>query len=228
MSTKLVAITGGIGCGKSVVARILAAMHYPVYDCDSRARCIIDNSPAIKNEISESLGCCCVTADGTLDRKKVGDIVFSDLEKLAILNDITHAAVREDLRRWLKEHSESYKKSQFDSKAKHLSDDAKGVLQYRGCADLLFVETAILYQSGIDRMVDAVIEVVAPEEIRIERIIQRNGLSYSQAVDRVESQKITVESPHHHVYPLHNDNNIAVLPQLLDILETLRACEYRS
>lgn len=189
----LVAISGGIGSGKSVVARILRSVGYEVYDCDSRARQLIDNSPEIKNEIVECIGRCCISENGCLDRKTVGEIVFKDPDKLAILNRITHAAVRKDIVRW----------------------------QNQQPSQLKFVETAILYQSEIDRMVDAVIEVTAPVNVRIERIQERNRLTVDEIMNRINAQNFTVSNPHPRVYTIDNNGKTAILPQVEGILKRL-------
>lgn len=132
---KLIAICGGIGSGKSVVCRIVAAMGHEVYDCDSRAKEIMDCSAEIKNAIACRVHREAIAPDGSIDRRRLGEIVFSDAEALARLNSIVHAAVREDLALWAA----------------------------RRPGKLLFVETAILYQSGLDAMVDEVWDVEAPQ-----------------------------------------------------------------
>lgn len=190
--SKLIAIAGGIGSGKSVVARMLQAMGYQVYDCDLQARKLIDGSHGIKCAIAEAIGPQSIADDGSLDRSYVSSIVFSDKEKLLKLNSITHSAVRDDLHRW----------------------------RHNGGA-LRFVETAILYQSGIDRMVDAVIEVTAPAETRIERITARNNIGRQHALARINSQHYDAAEPHPFVYSIINDDRHAILPQLLDILPKL-------
>lgn len=189
----LVAISGGIGSGKSVVARMLRSMGYEVYDCDTHARQLIDDSEEIKAEISKCLGQCCISDNGSLDRKVVGEIVFNSHDKLAILNRITHAAVRKDIDMW------------------------HGLQPSR----LMFVETAILYQSKIDRMVDAVIEVTAPVDIRVKRIQERNRLDLPEIMNRIKAQNYYVENPHPVVYTIDNSGTLAVLPQLENILGKL-------
>lgn len=189
----LTAISGGIGSGKSVVARMLISMGYDVYDCDSRARRLIDDNIHIRETIAARLGQSCITPDGSLNRKIVGDIVFNNPDKLKQLNAITHAAVRADIECW--------------------SEERKG--------KLLFVETAILYQSEIDRMVDAVIDVTAPVDIRIERVMRRNGLAYDDVLARINAQNFIVENPHPRIYTILNDGIQAVLPQLQSVLEDL-------
>lgn len=190
----LVAISGGIGSGKSVVARMLGAMGYRIYDCDSRARSIIDSNRDIKLAICELLGCNCLDADGNLDRKMTGNIVFSNADKLDGLNRITHSAVRHDICQWRQLHRDG----------------------------LLFVETAVLYQSGIDRMVDSVIEVNAPLELRIKRVMRRNGFTESEVSDRINSQNYAVSSPHPIIYTIINDDVQPLLPQVHSVLSDYR------
>lgn len=189
----LIAISGGIGSGKSIVARMLEALGYSVYDCDSKARQLIDSSIAIKEAIASELGAQCITSDGSVNRKAVSDIVFNDSDKLDRLNAITHAAVRDDLTKWSDENSDSLK----------------------------FVETAILYQSGIDNLVDGVIEVTAPIEVRVARINRRNNLGYNDIMRRIEAQNFKAENPHPIVYTVRNDDITAVLPQLQSILDSI-------
>ena len=122
----LTAITGGIGSGKSVVSRVLRILGYPVYDCDSAAKSLMDADEEIKRRLIDEIDSLAVV-DGVIDRRRIAEVVFADAEKLAALNAIVHAAVREDIASWV------------------FSQDS----------DRLFVETAILYESGLNRMVDA-------------------------------------------------------------------------
>ncbi|MDE6187093.1 MAG: dephospho-CoA kinase, partial [Duncaniella sp.] len=72
----LTAISGGIGCGKTVVSRIVMAMGYPVYDCDSRASRIMDTDDSIKRDIAEKVHRECITDDGRIDRRRLSEVVF--------------------------------------------------------------------------------------------------------------------------------------------------------
>lgn len=183
---RLIAISGGIGCGKSVVSAILDRLGYHVYDCDTRAKLLMDSSREIMNrlvnEIHES-----VVVDGHIDRKRLSQLVFSDADKLARLNSIVHGEVKTDLSRWADRHS----------------DDS-----------LLFVETAILYQSGLDKMVDEVWEVVAPLALRIERVMSRNGCSAAEVESRIASQVVDAESPRGEVHKIVNDGFTPLLPRV--------------
>lgn len=186
-SDVLTAITGGIGSGKSVVAKIVSALGYEVYDCDSRARVLME-SDGIKELLADRFGSHIFNSDRQLQRKVLADIVFSDPEKLQQLNSITHSAVREDLAGWVASHSQS---------------------------SPLFVETAILYQSGIDRMVSSVWEVTAPRELRIARVMQRNGLSRDEIIARIEAQDSYIPPlPHKTVFEIVNDGVRPLLPRV--------------
>ena len=185
---ELIAITGGIGCGKSIVSLILKEMGYEVYDCDWKAKYLMDNSPTIKNCLKSVFGND-IIIDGTINRVKLASIVFNNKEKLVKLNNIVHSSVKEDLISWKLENS--HKK-------------------------LLFVETAILYQSGLDSIVDEVWEVNAPLEIRIERVMKRNNISRQDVLSRIESQKCEILTPADYI--ITNDDKVAILPQLVTIL----------
>lgn len=186
----LIALTGGIGSGKSVVSDTLLAMGYDVYDCDHQAHRLMNESLDIKSQISSLFGNDCLLPDGTVDRRHLSEIVFADAEKLEHLNHIVHGAVRDHLRQW---HSIR--------------------------TDICFVETAILYQSGLDEMVDAVWEVTAPRELRILRVMKRNGLTASQVEARIAVQDNYV-SPRRHprVSIIVNDGTSPVLPQVERLL----------
>lgn len=185
---ELIAITGGIGCGKSIVSLILKEIGYEVYDCDCKAKYLMDNSPTIKDCLKSTFGND-IIIDGTINRVKLANIVFNNKEKLVKLNNIVHSSVKEDLISWKLENS--HKK-------------------------LLFVETAILYQSGLDSIVDEVWEVNAPLEIRIERVMKRNNISRQDVLSRIESQKYEILAQADYI--ITNDDKVAILPQLVTIL----------
>lgn len=188
----LIAIVGGIGSGKSVVSRIVSVMGYEVYDCDTRAKRLMDSSDDIKGRIRCEIHPGCV-ADGKIDRKHLAEIVFADEEALRRLNTIVHSAVREDLRCWVEQCGEN---------------------------NTVFVETAILYQSGLDKMVDAVWEIDAPLDLRIERVMARNSVSREEVLARISSQDSFVPTAlHPSVTHIVNDNDQPILPQIERLLE---------
>lgn len=192
----IIAIAGGIGSGKSVVSRIVAAMGYAVYDCDSRAKWLMDNSDDIKAAISDAIDRTCIK-DGEIDRKALAAIVFNDETKLATLNAIVHGAVRRDFASWV-----------------------QGCTQHVG--QPCFVETAILYQSGLDAMVDEVWMVDAPVDLRIKRVMQRNGLRQEEVKARIATQdSFTPAIPHPAIHPITNDGATPLLPRIEQLLDRL-------
>ena len=189
---KLIAITGGIGCGKSVVARMVKIMGYEVYDCDSRAKALMINDPEVKKQLIMAFGEQTYLDDGTLNRQHLSDLAFADSNALAGINGIVHPATARDLQRWA------------DSQA------------HQG-AKLAFVETALLRTAGLDRVVDSVWHVTAPTDIRIRRVMTRSGLTAQQVKDRIAAQ-VAEDNLATGEHAIINDNTTALLPQVLQLL----------
>lgn len=190
---KLIALTGGIGSGKSIVARMVQVMGYKVYDCDSRARGLMTGDDDVKRQLVEAFGNDTYQPDGTLNRSYLSAVAFADGDALARLNAIVHPATAADLRRW--------------------ADD-----QARGGATIAFVETALLRTAGLDRVVDEVWHVTAPATVRIERVMARSGLTASQVKERIAAQSTEdVIAPGEKV--IVNDSVTAVLPQVIGLLQ---------
>ena len=187
----VIAIIGGIGSGKSVVSEILRTMDYPVYDCDSNAKLLMNRSDTIKNELIAAFGDDVVSDDGTINRVRLSDKVFGNETNLSRLNAIVHPAVIEDFNKWVE----------------------------RQCSTYVFVETAILYESGMDKCVDEIWEVTAPVDIRIERVMRRNGISEEAVRSRIESQSICGvalrEKSYHEII---NDGIAMLLPQVVELI----------
>ena len=189
----VIAISGGIGSGKSIVSRILTVMGYPVYDCDSEAKRIMNNSPSIKSFIKRNISDEAILADQSIDRTHLADVVFKNQVKLEMLNSVVHDEVKTDVAQWVKSKPVS------------------------------FVETAILYQSGLDKLVNQVWEIVAPDEIRINRVMKRNRFSAEQVKDRIKSQDIfVIPETHPETLLINNDGLEPVLPVILSLLKNLQ------
>ncbi|WP_289864721.1 dephospho-CoA kinase [uncultured Muribaculum sp.] len=189
-STRLIAITGGIGSGKSIISDILRAMGHKVYDCDTRAKALMDTDESIKDDLINLISIDAVRSDRTIDRKLLSEIVFNDPDALSRLNSIVHKAVRADLRRWRDTSSDK----------------------------TVWVETAILYASRLDREVDEVWEVTAPTELRVQRVMKRNSMSREQVLARISSQSTTAAQLHPLTKSIVNDGVEPVLPQILSLL----------
>ena len=192
----IIAITGGIGSGKSAVSRMLSVMGMLVYDCDSRAKSLMDRSDNIKRRIATEISPDCISSDNTIDRGLLSRYVFNDAGALDRLNKIVHGAVREDFNRWCVRHKDN---------------------------PMLFVETAILYQSGMDSMVDGVWEVVASEDTRVARVMARNHCPASEVKARISSQNSFIPRyKHPRTIYIDNDGSKALLQQVLSALADSR------
>lgn len=186
---RLIAIFGGIGSGKSVVSHVLSTMGYDVYDCDQNAKILMDNDCIIKQRLKSEINTIVVDELGTIDRNALAEIVFNDADMLRRLNTIVHEGVRKDLLNWCNNKTIS------------------------------FVETAILYQSGIDKLVDEAWEVIAPEDLRIARVMKRSSLLPDQIKARIESQNSFIpDQSHKNVKTIVNDGFEAILPQINSLL----------
>lgn len=157
----VVGLTGGIGSGKSTIARQLRMMGYMVYDSDSQAKRIIVEDLSVRKQLIQLFGEE-VFIDGVYQTNIVAQQVFADKCLLEKLNAIVHPAVRTDI--------EKQKASM-------------------GVGELLFVECAILYSSGIHALCDKVVLVTAPEEIRLQRTIQRDHSTINKVCARMRAQE---------------------------------------
>lgn len=187
---KLIAITGGIGCGKSIILSILKNMGYHVYDCDANAKKIMSNSLQIKDQIACEISPT-IVENGVINRNKLAEIVFNDNSKLKLLNNIVHSAVKNDILLWKIKNQNS---------------------------SILFIETAILYQSGLDKLVDEVWDVYASEALRVERVMLRSNLTKEQVYARINSQRYIPKKEHYNIKRIINENNIPIIPQILALI----------
>lgn len=186
---KRIAIIGGIGSGKSVVSRLLSLMGYPVYDCDSNAKRLMDESEDIHRGLVDIFGPPAVTPEG-INRAYISSIAFKDAEKLSKLNSLVHPAVLHDFDRWAQQNGE-----------------------------IVFVETAILSESGMSKSVDAVWSVEAPLECRVERVMVRNAMSRQDVMRRISSQATTIPDEITSVTHLINDDSHALIPQIVAAIQ---------
>lgn len=154
-----VGITGGIGSGKSTVCAILAEFGVAVYDSDSRAKHLMNEDNTLRERLVERFGSEVYCAEG-LNRIYLAERVFGNPEELKALNAIVHPAVMDDFDRWALEQEGSY----------------------------VVLESAILFEASLDRRVDVSVAVMAPEELRIERAMQRDGAQREQIVARMNNQ----------------------------------------
>ncbi len=204
---RVVAITGGIGCGKSVVSEILRTIGYEVYDCDTMAKRIMDSSSEIKCALMSCFGDDVIDDDGIINRKLLSSIVFGDEDKLLKLNVIVHDAVCRDLqdRIALLKDTDNY------SVAEREKQQLSILYPY------FFFETAILYQSGLDRIADQVWRVDAPHELRVKRVMKRNGMAANDVESRIATQQNEHTTSSEHI--IINDDKTPLIPQVIALLQ---------
>ena len=190
----LIAITGGIGSGKSIVASLVQVMGYEVYDCDSRAKALMTDSDDVRLQLVEAFGKETYCEDGSLNRRHLSAMAFGNDEMLACLNRIVHPATALDMQQWARS------------------------LEVRG-HQIAFVETALLRTSGLDRLVDEVWHMTAPATVRVPRVMSRSGLTASQVQERIAAQQVE-ETVAPGEYVIINDDVEAVLPQIIRLLGT--------
>lgn len=155
----VVGITGGSGCGKTTVAEKIRDAGFPVIDADVVARQVVEPGKKCLEELKAVFGEEYIQSDGTLNRRKLGGLVFSDKEKLRYLNEITGKYIREEIER-----------------------------RIFGCnSSVIFIDGAVLIESGM--RFDFMIAVLADINIRINRIMERDGLDEKSAKERINSQK---------------------------------------
>ena len=186
---KLVAISGGIGSGKSVVSHLLTLLGYSVYDCDSRAKLLMNRSEDVKRELREAFGDDVITPQETVNRDVLSKIIFGNAEALKTVNSIVHPRVVAEIMSLAGKCNDEY----------------------------FFFETALPQESGLDKLADAVWLVTAPVETRIERVIKRSGLTREQVMARIASQDYS-NIKNNRVEYIINDENKSLTNQLLTLL----------
>lgn len=185
-------ITGGIGSGKSVVCTIFKCLGIPVFRADDEGRRLLNEDTVVKNEVVKLFGPS-VIINGQPDRKKIASLVFADKEKLLQLNSIIHPAVRSSFEHWLSEQT----------------------------SQIIIEEVAIMFESGAYKGLDAVLVVTAPEKLRIERVMSRDGVTETEVRKRMQNQMSDEEKVKRATYVVVNDGTTMLIPAVLDIYKTL-------
>ena len=185
-----IGITGGIGSGKSTVAQIFSVLDIPVYDADSAAKRLISEDERLKEKIIESFGEASYE-EGKLDRKYLAAQVFNNDQKTSLLNSIVHPATIRDAEEWIQQQTAPY----------------------------VIKEAALIFESGSDKMLDKIIGVSSPLELRIERTMHRNNLTREQVLQRISLQMDEDEKLRLCDYVIVNDEHEMLIPQVLQLHE---------
>ncbi len=163
---KTVIVTGGIGSGKSAVCALLKKRGVPVYDCDAKAKELYGRRPSLVSRLEKALGAPLRGADGKLDKARLAALIFSDSRARETVEGMVYPILLQDIRRWQKRQSAAW-----------------GALE----------SAVILSKPVFDGVADGVVLVEAPQELRIARVMQRDGLGREAVIGRIRSQEIPRE-----------------------------------
>jgi len=189
----IVGITGGIGSGKSTVARFLRAQGYKVYDSDLEAKKIQNTDAKVRAATIQLFGNKAYTGN-EMNRPFVAKRVFEDKNLLKKLNEIVHPAVKNDFLMWVKENKNE---------------------------KILFIESAILFESGFNSLVDKVLLISASKETRIYRVMKRDGVTRENVIQRIENQTNMEDLKQRADIVLYTDDDIPMTVKIFILLRKL-------
>ncbi len=184
-----VAVTGGIGSGKSTICRIFEKLGIPVFDADKIAKELMNCDPGVKNQLIENFGVDIFDEEGQLIKDKLANIIFNDQEALKKVNNIVHPAVIHNFNEWCLRQKSPY----------------------------IIQETAILFEAGLDYLFDKIIFVTAPVEVRIDRVMKRDNITREKVMERLKNQKNDKEGNGKSDFIILNDGKEMILPQIITI-----------
>lgn len=187
-----VGLTGGIGSGKSTVAKVFEVLGIPVYYADDAAKRLMNEDEELKQKIKAQFGET-VYRDGKLDRKAMAGLVFNDPEKLEKLNKLIHPATIKDAAGWMQKQKTAY----------------------------TIKEAALIFESGAQEHLDYVIGVAAPAPLRIQRTMQRDGVSREDTLARMDKQMDETIKMKLCDFVIRNDEQEMLLPQVIALHEKL-------
>jgi len=188
----LAGITGGIGSGKSTIAKILASYGFPVYDSDLQAKLLMENNKTIAKDLIETFGSEVFT-NGKLNKQFLSNQIFLSPPKMKKVNSIVHYAVIEDFKDWAKTQN----------------------------SKIVFLESAIIFENNLEIFFDKIISVVSPKKLRIKRIKERSNLSTKEIESRMKSQISDRKLKQRADFIIKNNDRSAIIPQIETILEQL-------
>ena len=188
-----IGLTGGIGSGKSTVAKIFETLGIPVYYADDASKRMMNENEELKTLIQNHFGKETYT-DGKLNRKHLSSLVFNNPEKLNLLNSIVHPATIKDAAEWMQQQKASY----------------------------AIKEAALIFESGSQEHLDKVIGVYAPAAIRINRVMQRDNTTRDEVISRMNKQIDEEMKMRLCDYVITNDEQELLIPQVLTLDAELR------
>ena len=190
----MIGLTGGIGSGKSVVAKIFATLGIPVFNADEEAKRIMQTSPEIKAKLIQQFGTDIYNESG-LDKEKLAGIVFNEPFQLQLLNAIVHPVTIQAAKDWAAKQTSPY----------------------------VIKEAALIFESGAADGLLKVIGVTAPLSLRTHRVMQRDGITKDQVDARMRNQISDTIKMRLCDYVIENNNQQMVIPQVLAIDKAIRS-----
>jgi dephospho-CoA kinase len=187
-----IGLTGGIGSGKSTVAKVFEVLGIPVYYADEAARHIMNADPLLREQLIQHFGSGAYD-NGILNRKYLAGIVFNDPAKLELLNSLVHPATIRDGEQWMQQQITPY----------------------------AVKEAALIFESGSQSQLDYVIGVSAPDALRIHRTMQRDHITRDDVIARMNKQVKQVIKMRLCDFVVVNDEQSAVMPQVMSLHEEL-------
>jgi dephospho-CoA kinase len=157
----VIGLTGGIASGKSTASDYIRSKGYPVLDADTYAKKATAKGGPAYQGIIDHFGADLLQDDGEIDRRKLGAIVFNDTSEREVLNQLVHPEVRR----------------MMDADKDRLAEEGH-----------VFLDIPLLFENGLDRQCDITLTVYVDQETQIERLMERNGFSHSEALSRINSQ----------------------------------------
>ncbi|MEA3496143.1 MAG: dephospho-CoA kinase [Bacteroidota bacterium] len=189
-----IGLTGGIGSGKSTISKIFEFLDIKIYNSDIRSKILIQKDKNLVERIKKEFGESMYDENNFLNKEKLSDIVFKNEKALKKLNSITHPAVEKDFENWCKENK-----------------NQKYIIK----------ESAILFESGIENKMDAIISVYASKEIRIERIRKRDKISREKVLEIIKNQMPDSLKMAKSNYVIITDKSQSVIKQVMLLHNTL-------
>mgnify|MGYP004442611909 CR=1 FL=1 len=195
MRTLSVALTGGIGCSKTLLSRVFSHLHIPVFNTDDRAKTLYSNKNVLEN-MQQMFGTE-IVRDGVLDKKMLSAIVFNDRGELEKLNKYIHPKVQEDFLQW--------KEEQTKTKVPYV-----------------VLESALIFETHWENMFDKIICINTPSHLAVQRAMVRDKATKEQILERIANQMPTEEKLKRSDYIIENDDIQLVIPQILSIDKNLK------
>ena len=186
---KKVGVTGGIGSGKSLVCKIFRCLNVPVFSADDEAKALLETDSEIRLVLTGFFGKE-LYLSGKLNKQMLADIIFNDRKNLEIVNNAVHPDVLERFTEWCTCQTKSA---------------------------YVIMEAAIIFETGTDSFLDKVVNISAPEAIRIERVCKRDSVSKEKVIERINNQFTEKERKKMADINLVNDGKMMLLPQVLEV-----------